>query len=391
MGKRDKIVLKRGREKPIKERHHWLFSGAVAALPSVEEGSIVPVESASGELLGEALFNPRSSIVGRMVSFGDRPPLEEIKKNIREACHFRLKRFDQTVTNAFRAINGEGDSLSGLVVDKYGDLLVLQIFSLGMDKLKDLIVQELISIFHPRAIYEKSLHGSRLEEGLQKREGLIYGAPFGEITIVENGIRFLVDPVEGQKSGFFLDQREMRRAVFELSKGKRVLNCFSYTGGFSLYALKGGAESVTSVESSAPALALANRNLLLNNIPLDMHTAVEGDVFQYLQKNPLDFDFVILDPPAFAKKRGDLAAATKGYRNLNRLALEKMAPESLLLTCSCSGYISPDLFQKTLFQAAVAAGRRVRIVGRHELASDHPINIYHPETEYLKSLLLYVT
>ena len=385
-----KIVLKEGREKPILQKHHWIFSGAVKSMPSKGKGGILPVHNSSGELLGHAMYNPDVNIIGRMVSFGTVNALEEIKNSIRTACQTRLNSFNPNNTNAFRLINGEGDYLPGLVVDKYHDVLVIQILTLGMDNIREVILDELTEVCHPRAIYEKSTHGSRKEEGLQLVEGVVYGDNVGEVEIIENGLKFIVSPKKGQKTGFFLDQRRMRRRIGKISKGKRVLNCFSYTGGFSVYALDGGAVKVVSVESSLPAQTLEKRNVELNKLPEGRHEPNRSDVFDFLKKNPLDYDLVILDPPAYAKKRSDLKAACKGYRDLNRLALQKMPPGSLLLTCSCSGHITGDLFQKILFQASAASGRKVQIIGRHQLAIDHPINIYHPETEYLKSLLLHI-
>jgi len=222
------------------------------------------------------------------------------------------------------------------------------------------------------------------------KEGVVYGENAKEVEILENGLKFIVSPKKGQKTGFFLDQRAMRSRIRGLSKGKRVLNCFSYTGGFSVYALDGGAVRVDAVESSQPAQELANRNVQINDQQSDRHHTIRNDVFDFLKKNRLDYDIIILDPPAYAKKRGDLKSACNGYRDLNRLALQTMPSGSILLTCSCSGHISSDLFQKVIFQAAAGSGRKVQIIGRHQLAVDHPINIYHPETDYLKSLLLRV-
>jgi 23S rRNA (cytosine1962-C5)-methyltransferase len=390
MKSKSKIIIKEGREKPILQRHQWIFSGAVESKPSDGKGSIVPVYSKSGNLLAHAMYNPDVSIVGRIISFGSADPLVEIKKNIGEACKMRMNAFDNSQTNAYRLINAEGDFLPGLVVDRYDDVLVMQIFSSGMDNIRELIVNELVKICKPKAIYEKSRHGSRQEEGLQSEERMVYGNADDKILILENGNKFIVSPKTGQKTGFFLDQREMRKKIGELSSGKKVLNCFSYTGGFSIYALKGGACSVDSVELSQSAQELAEKNVQINDIDAAKHRTIKAGVFDFLKEDSLDYNLIILDPPAFAKKRNDVNSACKGYKDINYMTLKKIPPNSLLLTCSCSAHVPSDLFQKVVFQAALLAGRKVQIIGRHHQGMDHPINIYHPETEYLKSLLLYI-
>jgi 23S rRNA (cytosine1962-C5)-methyltransferase len=232
---------------------------------------------------------------------------------------------------------------------------------------------------------------SRREEGLLDEEGVLYGTlPTDELVVRENGLLFAVSVVEGQKTGFFLDHREMRHGIRLISSGKRVLNCFGYTGGFSVYAAAGGAKQVDTVDISGGAIAGARRNMELNGFSSAAHQFVEGDVFAFLRESPLDYDIVILDPPAFAKKKKDIVQACRGYKDINRIALQKMPKGSILLTSSCSYYVDPVLFQTVVFQAAVEAGRQVKIIGRHQLAFDHPINLCHPEGEYLKSLLLYV-
>ena len=288
---------------------------------------------------------------------------------------------------AYRLINAEGDGIPGLVADIYGKVVVLQATTCGIEKLKESIVEILIKLLAPSSIYEKSQGKAREQEGLESSEKLLYGKKIDEVQIEENGIKFLVRPEAGQKTGFFLDQREMRALVMRHAQGRRVLNCFSYTGGFSLAALKGGAQSATSIDICADALALAERNCALNDFS---HTVVKQDVFDYLKESTLPFDLVILDPPAFAKKRSDVMNACRGYKEINRLAIQKMPPGSLLLTSSCSHYIDETLFQNLLFQAAHEAGRTVKILSRHHNAFDHPLSLYHPEGHYLKSLLLYI-
>ena len=385
-----KLILKPGKEKPLRNRHHWIFSGAIASFPNDCNGEILPVYTNDGKCLGHAYFNPKVSISGRMVAFGDIPPHNAIKNALTHAIAFRQTQFKDQLTNAYRLINGEGDGLPGLIVDRYNNVIVIQILTLGMEHIRSLIVDILKQTLNPQAIYEKSLHGSRKEEGLNFREEMIYGPDLDEVEIIENGLKFVVSFKQGQKTGFFLDQREMRKQIKDLAKNKRVLNCFAYTGGFSIYALAGGANFVTSVDSSEFALKLAKQNVLLNGFFDNQHETQDRDVFEFLRKENLNYEIVILDPPAFAKGQKDIVAACRGYKELNRLAIQKMPQNSYLLTCSCSHYINADLFQKVIFQAASDVERSIRIVGRHQIATDHPVNLFHPETDYLKSLLLYL-
>jgi 23S rRNA (cytosine1962-C5)-methyltransferase len=391
MGNSKKIILKAGKEKAVKNRHHWIFSGAVASYPDGCEGEIIPVYTSSGTCLGHAYINSQVSILGRMVTFGDSSPYEAIKLALTDSIAFRQIKFKEQLTNAYRLVNGEGDNLPGLIVDIYNNILVIQILTLGMERMRSLVIDVLKQTLNPLAIYEKSVHGSRKEEGLDLKEGILYGPDINEIEIIENGLKFVVSIKQGQKTGFFLDQREMRKQIMTLAINKRVLNCFAYTGGFSVYALAGGASFVVSVDSSEYALKLANRNILLNGFLEYKHQKRQGDVFEFLRKEKLDFEIVILDPPAFVKGKKDLISACRGYKELNRLAIQSMPRDSYLLTCSCSNHINASLFQKIIFQSASDAQRPVRIIGRHQIAPDHPVNLFHPETEYLKSLLLYIS
>lgn len=383
------VILKEGRDKAVRNRHHWIFSGAVSRLPEFEPGEILPVQSAGGELLGHAYFNPRSAIAGRMISFGATPPLQAIESRIDGALALR-SRLVADGTNAYRLIHGEGDGLPGLVVDRYADILVIQIATLGMEKLKPKIITWLVDKVSPRAIYEQSRLPTRREEGLSDFEGWIVGEPAEAVEIRENGLKFLVEIASSQKTGFFLDLRAMRELVGSLAKGRRLLNCFSYTGAFSVVALAAGAASVESVDSSQQAMDLARRNFALNGLPLEGNSFYVEDVFEFLRHLEKSYDMIVLDPPAFAKRKSDVVRACRGYKDINRLALQKIAPAGLLLTFSCSHFVDAGLFQQVVWQAAREASRRVRILQRHRLAYDHPINIYHPESEYLKSLLLHV-
>lgn len=382
------VVLKRGKEKAIKNKHHWIFSGAILQAPSAMQGEILPVYTQDNELLGHAYFNSKAKIIGRMVSFGPRDPLESLRNALDAALRLRSELFKDGATTAYRLINGEGDCLPGLVVDLYADVCVIQISTLGMERLKPFVVDYLKEKISPRSIYEKSNLPSRKEEGLPEFSGLLFGQDRDRIEILENGLKFIVSVKEGQKTGFFLDHRLMREEIRHLAKDKRVLNCFSYTGGFSVYAAAGGASLVESVDISEKATILGDENALLNGYRLNF---ISDDVFQYLRQNPLDYDLVILDPPAFAKKQKDIIQACRGYKDINRLAMQKMPRNSLLLTCSCSYFVDEGLFQKVIFQASVEAKRTVKIIGRHHLAGDHPINLCHPEGDYLKSFLLYIS
>ncbi len=386
----NKIVLKPGREKALRNRHPWIFSGAIDSAPPFENGEVLPVYSSHGEFLAKAYFHTENSLCGRVLTFVDEPIETAIEKRMSEAIALREKMFDREVTNCFRLINAEGDGLPGLIVDIYDDLAVIQINTHGMERLKPLVSEKLRTKLKLRGIYEKSHSSARRHEGLPDSLGVLYGECPKEMLVKENGILFLVGIEQGQKTGFFLDQREMRQLICRLSQNKRVLNCFSYTGGFSLFALKGGAQFVASIDSSEGACRYAKENTLLNHIPLDRHEVVQADVFEYLQNPKQPFDLVILDPPAFAKKRHDINDACRGYKEINRRVLERMPPSSYLLTCSCSHYIDENLFQQLIFQAAIEAKREAVICSRHIQAADHPVSLFHPEGEYLKGLLLHI-
>jgi 23S rRNA (cytosine1962-C5)-methyltransferase len=388
--KEKKVILKAGKDKAIRNRHHWIFSGAVQTLPNFQDGDLLSVYDSSGHLLGSAYFNHRSSIIGRMVSFDDTSPLKAIEQRLEAAIALRQALFNTNETNAFRLVNGEGDGLPGLIIDRYNQVLVLQISTKGMDVLKDWIVRYLQEKLQPQMIYEKSLLSTRREEGLKDSQGMLAGNFIGETAVKENGLQFLVSFEKSQKTGFFLDHRDMRAWIQSVAKNKRILNAFCYTGGFTVYALAGGTKTVHSVDISEEAVEKTKRHVELNGFDSAQQQFSCEDVFQFLREQELPYDIVILDPPAFAKRQKDVIPACRGYKDINRLAMQKMPPRSLLLTCSCSHYVDEELFQKVLFQAASEARRQVRIIGKHRLAADHPINIFHPESEYLKSFVLYV-
>lgn len=386
------VVLKPRKEIPVLRKHPWIFSGAVASLPAFEDGDLLPVSSSQGERLGWGMFNRRSNIIGRMVSFNpDVDPHVLLSLALERAAFFR-KQHARSDTTAYRLVNGEGDNLPGLIVDKYGDYLVFQIHTLGIEKARQEILEFLIRTYNPLGIFEKSTGTSRRHEGLQDRAGIVYGTVPGEILISENGLTFHVDILEGQKTGFFIDQRPMRQRIGELSQGKRILNCFCYTGGFSVYALAGGALNVDSVDISEKAIALTEKNLMLNSTNSEKRWDNSSkDVFAFIKESDLDYDLVILDPPAFAKKQTDLKQACKGYRNLNKAVFQKAQPGMLVLTCSCSQPISEEQFLQAIFEAALEARCSIQVLEKQRHAWDHPVSLFHPEGSYLKGFLLRIT
>lgn len=382
------VILKKGKEKILKQKHHWIFSGAIDSYPKdYIDGHLIGIYSSSSELLGFGYFNRKCSLAGRIISFGIEDPYLSLKESLERALSLRAAFFKD---ESYRLVNGEADLLPGLIIDKYGPYLVFQIGTLGMEFLKPWLVDQLRALLSVKGIYEKSTLPTRKEEGLEKKEGPLWGDVPNETVIEEEGVRFKIDLKKGQKTGFFLDQREMRKWIETLSKGKRVLNAFCYSGGFTLHALKGEASRVDSVDISSEAIELCKQNVALNGFSLNAHGFYAEDVFIFLKQKELEYDIVILDPPAFAKKKSDVVAAARGYKEINRLALKKMPPKSILLTCSCSYHMSEELFRTILFQAALEAKRSVKVLGEHRLAIDHPVNLFHPESNYLKSLVLHI-
>jgi 23S rRNA (cytosine1962-C5)-methyltransferase len=387
-----KIYLKPGKEIPVKFKHHWIFSGAVKnAHDKITDGDIVAVYSDRSELLGHGYFNNSTTIQIRMLNFSSQDPIESIRENVANAVVLRNKIFGKD-TNTYRVINGEGDLIPGLVVDRYNTVLVIQIATVGIEALKQTIVDTLIEATKDwgiESIYEKSNMPARGKDGLQNFSGFVWGKEITSTVVLENGIKFEVDFIKGQKTGLFLDMREMRKLVGEYAKGRTVLNCFSYSGGFSLYAAVGGAKSVTSVDSDDGAIELSKKNFEINDLKVP-HLPIAVDAFKFLNDDPLKYDFIILDPPAFAKKKDDIPQAKRGYGQINRLVLSKIPAGSFLLTCSCSYHLDKEEFEQVVKKAASDARRSVKIISKHHLAPDHPININHTEVDYLKSILLYV-
>ena len=388
------VYLKRGKEESLKRFHPWIFSGAIHhADEGIEEGEIVRVITADGEFIAVGHYQI-GSIAVRVLSFHDEHiDISFWRASLESALQMRIAVgiADSPQNNTYRLVHGEGDNLPGLVIDCYGDTAVMQAHSVGMHVSRMDICEALVQVMGNRIknVYYKSETTLPFKADLGQENGFIYGNT-NENTAFENGLRFHVDWLKGQKTGFFVDQRENRTLLEHYSKGKRVLNMFCYTGGFSVYAMRGEAELVHSVDSSAKAIELTKKNVELN-FPGDMrHEAFCEDAFKYLDANDAKYDLIVLDPPAFAKHRGALHNALKGYTRLNVKGLQRIKKGGILFTFSCSQVVTKDHFRNAVFTAAAQAGRRVRILHQLHQPADHPINIYHPEGEYLKGLVLYV-
>ncbi len=401
---RPKLIIAPGKEKAILRRHPWIFSGAVRRIEGEpQEGDLVDVVDAHGQWLATGHYQ-NESIICKVLSF-DTPQIDEdfFRQRLRSAIAYRanLGFFNNlspltshlSPTNVFRMIHAEGDYLPGLVADWYNGVLVLQAHSVGMHRLFPMLVEILKEELQPyglQSIFDKS----SATVSSASADGYLFGPEPLEHEIIEHGNRLLINFFEGQKTGFFIDQRENRNLVQNLAKGHRLLNCFGYTGGFSLAALRGGAEYVETVDISKKAIDLCNRNVEMNFPGCNNHKGTVADVLQYIQtikhSDNQAFDFIILDPPAFAKNHRSLQAGLKGYRSINQRAMEALPTGGFLMTFSCSQAVSKEDFQTMVFTAAMNAHRRVRIVRQLPHAMDHPVSIHHPEGEYLKGLLLEV-
>ena len=388
------VYLKRGKEDSLLRFHPWVFSGAIQyADKDIEEGEIVRVLSNQGDFIAIGHYQI-GSIAVRVLSFED-IPIDAAFWQSRLTSSLKMRQAigiaDNPDNNTYRLVHGEGDLLPGLVIDVYGKTAVMQAHSVGMHVCRMDIAQQLKMVMGDRLenIYYKSETTLPFKAGLGQENGFVYGGSEDNIA-VENGLKFHVDWLRGQKTGFFVDQRENRSLLEKFAKGKRVLNMFCYTGGFSFYAMRGGAQLVHSVDSSAKAIELTNRNVELNFPADNRHQAFCEDAFKYLEEAGDQYDLIILDPPAFAKHRGALHNALKGYTRLNNKALQKIQPGGILFTFSCSQVVKKDNFRNAVFTEAALAKRKVRILHQLHQPADHPINIYHPEGEYLKGLVLYV-
>ncbi|TSC96916.1 MAG: 23S rRNA (cytosine1962-C5)-methyltransferase [Candidatus Peregrinibacteria bacterium Greene1014_49] len=386
------LTLKPSADVHLRNRHHAVFRTAVDRLPTCTDGDIVEVRSSKGEFLCYATWNSKAYICGRAIAFEEGDPMKILRTLIEKAVSLRIQFFSREDTTAYRLINAEGDGIPGLIVDRYGSVLAIQFTTLGMDRLRSWVIEVLREFCKPSGIFEKSGGSARKKEGLEEKEGWIWGSGDASIPVTERGMQFLITLSGSQKTGLFLDQREMRSLVRTVAKDRTVLDCCSYVGGFSLAALLGGAVAADAVDYDAEALATAATHMAMNGVESNRFSSYTEDVFNFLRRKPYPhtYDFIILDPPAFAKRSADLEPAKKAYTDLNRLAMQALPSGGLLLTCSCSYQMDTETFQTMIFNAARQAKRSVRILQRHRQAIDHPINLFHPETEYLKSLLLWV-
>ena len=396
------LILKQGRDKPVNNRHPWVFSGAIGRVKGEPApGDLVTIADHKSAPLATAYYNAKSQIQGRIISWDPAVPIDEafwrgrLQRAIAGRAMMGLGTNDGAgqATTAYRLVNAEADGLPGLVVDRYGDYLVVQCLTLGIDRRKEMLTSILVDLVQPAGILERSDVDVRGKEGLRPVIEPRYGAdPPAEITVRENNFSFLVDLHHGHKTGFYLDQRDNRAAVARAAymAGREVLNVFAYTGAFGVYAAATGARAVIQVDSSAPALEVAERNMALNGYAQPDDEYIAGDAFEvlrYFRETGRQFDAVILDPPKFAHSQGQIDRAARGYKDLNWLALRLLRPEGLLATFSCSGLVSPDLFQKIVFGAAVDAGRDAQILNHLGQAADHPVLLTFPESGYLKGLL----
>lgn len=386
------IYLKRGKEESLRRFHPWVFSGAILKTDDgIEEGDFVRVVSNEGDFIAVGHYQ-KGSIAVRVLSFRD----TEIDANfwsarLASALNMRIAigLADNPNNNTYRLVHGEGDMVPGLIIDVYGKTAVMQAHSIGIHNCRNMIAEQLLKVMGRRLenVYYKSETTLPFMDNMEN--GFIFGGSDDNIAI-ENGLKFYVDWLRGQKTGFFVDQRENRALLEHFAMGRKVLNMFCYTGGFSFYAMRGGAKLVHSVDSSAKAIELTNRNVELNFPGDHRHQAFCEDAFKFLEQDGDQYDLIILDPPAFAKHRGALHNALKGYTRLNSKAFQKIQPDGILFTFSCSQVVTKEHFRNAVFTAAAQAGRKVRILHQLHQPADHPINIYHPEGEYLKGFVLYV-
>ncbi len=389
------LILKPGRDKPVRNRHPWVFSGAILRTEGQPQpGDLVTILDSGSEPLGTATYNPASQIVARIISWDAQEPIDDEfwRSRLDRAIDGRTLLALPPATTGYRLVYAESDGLPGLIVDGYNDVLAVQLLTLGMERRKEILFDLLQELLSPAAIVERSDVDVREKEGLESVSGVVRGTLPDEMTIQENGFHFPVDVLGGHKTGFYLDQRDNRALLNDpaLVSGHTVLNLFSYTGAFGVYAAAGGAAKVLQVDSSVPALEAAEQTMALNGFDSPDHEYMAGDAFEvlrYFREEKEQFDVIVLDPPKFAHSQSGVDRATRGYKDLNWLALRLLRPGGVLLTFSCSGLISADLFQKVVFGAAVDAGRDVQIMRHLSQAADHPVLLTFPESAYLKGLL----
>jgi 23S rRNA (cytosine1962-C5)-methyltransferase len=380
------LTLKPGKERVVSNRHPWIFTGAIGRESGPEDAAIADLVDARGTRIASGFHSRHSQIRLRALTFGDEALTADLIRARIDAAIARRAAIRSEQTNAVRLVHAEGDELSGLVVDLYDDVVVVEIANAGIERIRPLIVGALRQRLAPRVLYFKNdIPARKLEQLPTAAESM--GDGDAVATVLENGLRFRVEPPSGQKTGFFLDQRDNRALARTLAGGRRALNLFAYSGAFGVYAAAGGAASVENVDISAAAIELARTNHQLNGVDA---TFVVADAFQYVRQTGARFDLVVCDPPAFAKSRGEVDRAARGYKDVNLFAMKLLEPGGVMMTFSCSGHMSLDLFQKVVFAAALDAGRRVSIIRRLTAGADHPVSIYCPEGEYLKGFLLEV-
>ncbi|MCU0353943.1 MAG: class I SAM-dependent rRNA methyltransferase [Cytophagales bacterium] len=387
------LILKSGRERSVVNRHPWIFSGGVKQQPKAANGDVVQVLDNQGNHLAYGFYDPQSQIVCRLFDFSDQATdfsqPDYWHRKIEAAYELRRRHVLGPDTNACRLLHAEGDFLPGVIADLYGDLAVLQLLIKGSENVAPHIVNGLQRV-GVRHVYLKNKHSANFREAVTLENGfLTEPAPENTVTICENGLSFRIDFEKGQKTGFFLDQRDNRALLRQYAAGQKVLNAFSYTGGFSVYALAGGAKEVHSVDMSKEAVRLADENVRLN-FGAAAHQSFAEDCFDFLKNAPDDYGLMVLDPPAFAKNAKSVPNAARGYKELNLKAFQKIKPGGIVFTFSCSQNVDRDLFRKIVFSAAADARRNVRILHQLTQPPDHPVSIFHPEGEYLKGLVLQV-
>jgi 23S rRNA (cytosine1962-C5)-methyltransferase len=390
-----RVILHGGKEHSLKRRHPWVFSGAIKKIQGeVEEGEPVEVFSADGDFLGTGHYQPGGSIAVRIFSFERQEINYDFwKSKINQAYTYRraLGFINNAQTNVYRLVFAEGDSLPGLVVDVYNDTAVMQCHTIGMYRIRELLAQAILEIGNPtlKAVYDKSAETLPAKAAAQATNGYLIGQASESQVVQENGNKFTVDWINGQKTGFFIDQRENRTLLAHYSRNKSVLNTFCYTGGFSIYSLNAGAALVHSVDSSKKAIDLTNQNVELNG-GKDRHESFAVDTFSFLKETRESYDVLILDPPAFAKHQNVRHNAVMGYKRLNAEGIKHIKPGGILFTFSCSQVVDRYLFNSTVMAAAIEAGRNIKIMHQLSQPADHPVSIFHPEGEYLKGLVLFV-
>ncbi|NLG48791.1 MAG: class I SAM-dependent rRNA methyltransferase [Chloroflexi bacterium] len=391
------VRLKRGRYKSVLSRHPWIFSGSISSVHgSPVPGAVVDVHDQEGGFLARGYYNPHSQITVRILTWNESEPIDRDfwRRRLQASIARRGPLLESTETTAYRLAFAESDGLPGLIVDRYGEWVVLQSLTYGIEPWKTTLADLLVELTHARGVYERSDVDVRGQERLEPVTGDLAGERVAERVIVsENGLRFQVDIAGGHKTGFYLDQRDNRRKIAPYCADRRVLNVFSYTGAFAVYAARAGAAAVTNVDSSYDALVAGEENLRLNGLEREVDEHIQGDAFQVLRglrDEGRRFDLVILDPPKFAYNKSQVTAATRGYKDINMLGMQLLEPGGILCTFSCSGLISEDLFQKVLFGASVDVGRDVRILERLAQGTDHPVLLTFPEAAYLKGFICQV-